>query len=83
MSVEQQLMELSMRLARLEGEVQELYRRLNIPHGDEAARVDERVMEPLRRGNMIEAIKAYREIFDVGLAEAKQAVEAIRSKTGG
>ena len=37
MSVEQQLMELSMRLARLEGEVQELYRRLNIPYGDEAA----------------------------------------------
>lgn len=82
MSIEQQLMELSMRLARLEGEVQELYKRLNIPYGDEAIKADERVMEALRRGNMIEAIKAYREIHDVGLAEAKQAVEAMRSRTG-
>ncbi len=83
MSLEQQIMELSMRLARLEGEVQELYKRLNIPYGDEAVRADGQVMEALRRGNMIEAIKIYRQIHDVGLAEAKEAVEALRSRTGG
>ncbi len=83
MSVEQQLMELSMRLARLEGEVQALYRHLNIPYGDEASEADERVMEPLRRGNLIEAIKVYREIYNVGLAEAKQAVEEMRSRGAG
>ncbi len=82
MSLEQQLMELSMRLARLEGEVETLYRHLNIPYGDEAAKADERVLEPLRRGNMIEAIKVYREIYNVGLAEAKQAVEAMRARGG-
>ncbi|HEY6072501.1 MAG TPA: hypothetical protein VIV15_03695 [Anaerolineales bacterium] len=82
MSLEQQLMELSMRLARLEGEVETLYRHLNIPYVDEATRADERVLEPLRRGNMIEAIKVYREIYNVGLAEAKQAVEAMRARGG-
>ena len=40
-------------------------------------------MEPLRRGNLIEAIKVYREINNVGLAEAKQAVEAMQSSLGG
>jgi ribosomal protein L7/L12 len=82
MSVEQQLMEMSMRLARLEGEVQDLYRRLKIPYGDEAAHTDERILEPLRRGNLIEAIKVYREIYNVGLAEAKQAVESMRTRDG-
>jgi len=82
MSVEQQLMDLSMRLARLEGEVQALYRRLNIPYGDEAVKDDERVLEALHKGNMIEAIKIYRELFNVGLAEAKEAVEAIRARSG-
>jgi ribosomal protein L7/L12 len=76
-------MEISMRLARLEGEVQRLYQHLGIPYGDDAAKADERVMEPLRRGNMIKAIKVYREIYNVGLAEAKQAVEAMRSRSGG
>jgi len=83
MSVEQQIMELSMRLARLQGEVEYLYKRLTITYGEDAAQADERVMEPLRRGNMIEAIKVYREIHNVGLAEAKQAVEAMRPRTGG
>jgi hypothetical protein len=83
MSVEQDVIELRMRLARLEGEVESLYRRLNIPYGDEAVRADERVLEPLRRGNLIEAIKVYREIHDVGLAEAKQAVENMRGRLGG
>lgn len=79
MSIEQEVMELRMRLARLEGEVEALYRRLNIPYGDEASQADERVLESLRRGNIIEAIKIYRDIHNVGLAEAKQAVENMKT----
>lgn len=37
------------------------------------------VMEAIEAGNTIEAIKAYREATGVGLAEAKDAVEAIRA----
>jgi len=36
------------------------------------------VVELARAGNMIAAIKEYRELTGVGLAEAKKAVEAIR-----
>ena len=38
------------------------------------------VQDALRRGNKIEAIKIYRELTGVGLAEAKQAVEDIETK---
>jgi ribosomal protein L7/L12 len=34
----------------------------------------------IRQGNLIEAIKIYREIYDVGLAEAKAAVEQMRGR---
>lgn len=35
------------------------------------------MLGPLQAGNKIEAIKAYREITGVGLAEAKDAVDSI------
>jgi ribosomal protein L7/L12 len=36
----------------------------------------------LARGNKIEAIKIYRELTDVGLAEAKQVIDGIESRLG-
>jgi ribosomal protein L7/L12 len=41
-----------------------------------------RVVETLKKGNKIEAIKIYREVYNCGLAEAKQAVDAIEVKLG-
>jgi ribosomal protein L7/L12 len=43
---------------------------------------DPRIIDALRKNNMIEAIKIYREINDIGLAEAKAAVEGIRARHG-
>ena len=43
---------------------------------------DPRIIDALHRNNVIEAIKYYREINDIGLAEAKAAVEAIRARRG-
>ena len=43
---------------------------------------DPRILDALRNHNLIEAIKIYREINDIGLAEAKAAVEAIRARRG-
>lgn len=37
------------------------------------------VMEAIQAGNIIEAIKAYREATGLGLAEAKDAVEKLRA----
>ena len=39
---------------------------------------DPRVIELLQSGNQIEAIKLYRELTGVGLAEAKDAVDELR-----
>ena len=70
---------LKARVAELEDKMKFLYRRLNIEYieGDVARVVDSKVREHLLKGNKIEAIKVYREIYNVGLAEAKQAVDAI------
>jgi len=48
---------------------------------DQAARLAEMV-QLLQAGKKIEAIKLYREIFDVGLKEAKDAVEAMEAGLG-
>ncbi len=48
---------------------------------DQATRLAE-VVQLLRAGQKIEAIKLYRQIFDVGLKEAKDAVEAMEAGLG-
>ena len=43
---------------------------------------DAQVIEMLKKGNKIEAVKIYREIYNCGLAEAKHAVEGIEVRLG-
>jgi ribosomal protein L7/L12 len=71
---------LEMRVAQLEQKVSELFRRIGEPEPgfDRAASAeDDRVIEAIRAGNEIEAIKIYRGLTGTGLAEAKQAVDEI------
>lgn len=81
MVTETDIMLLKSRISELEDKLQFLYRKLNIdyidPNSDPA--LAPQVQEALRRGNKIEAIKIYRELTGVGLAEAKQAVERAES----
>jgi ribosomal protein L7/L12 len=71
---------LKARVAELEDKIKFLYRRLNIEYvdGDMAQAMDSKIRQLLLQGNKIEAIKAYREIHNVGLAEAKQAIDAMK-----
>jgi ribosomal protein L7/L12 len=46
---------------------------------DDASR-DELLLEELRRGNVIGAIRRHRELTGAGLKESKEAVEAIRDR---
>lgn len=75
---------LQSRINELEDRLKFLYQRLNIeyadPHSDPVH--SPAIQDALRRGNKIEAIKIYRESTGVGLAEAKQAVEAFASRMG-
>ena len=77
MVTEADILLLKSRINELEEKLQFLYRRLNIeyldPNADPA--FAPQVQEALRRGNKIEAIKIYRELTGVGLAEAKDAIE--------
>jgi len=78
------------RIAELERKVSELYKRLGqaepVGFGEDsgfsepasvAASEDPRVIELLQSDKKIEAIKLYRELTGVGLAEAKDAVEGL------
>jgi ribosomal protein L7/L12 len=77
MPTEAEFLLLQSRVRELEDKLQFLYRRLNIDYADpnsDPALAPE-VQAALRRGNKIEAIKIFRELTGVGLAEAKDAIE--------
>lgn len=71
--------EIFKRLEALEAKVSELYRRLGSaePQVDEfgAAEPDPEVLALIQAGKQIEAIKRYRELTGMGLAESQQAVQ--------
>lgn len=77
MPTETEFSELKSRVNELEDRIDFLYRRLNINylHPGSDPVFAPQVQEALRRGNKIEAIKIYRELTGVGLAEAKEAIE--------
>jgi len=77
MSGDYEVMELRARVLELEGKMDFLYKHLGITYRKETSEADQKVADVLRNGNIIEAIKIYREIHNVGLAEAKQAVEEV------
>lgn len=82
MLTDQDIMTLRRRVADLENRIEFLYRKLNMEYVEEPSLIDPKIVELLRKGNKIEAIKVYREVNDVGLAEAKQAVEEYQARLG-
>jgi ribosomal protein L7/L12 len=68
---------LKSRINELEDHVKFLYRRLNIEYADPNSDpvLAPQIQDALRHGNKIEAIKIYRELTGVGLAEAKQVID--------
>ena len=76
------------RIAHLEGQVAFLYKHLGIALSSDAAPGDDpRIVDALKKGNTLEAIKVYRELYSsatvtVSLDEAKRAVEEIRRRQG-
>ena len=77
MVTEAEIQLLRSRVNELEDRLKFLYRRLNIEYADPNSdpSLAPQSQDALRRGNKIEAIKIYRELTGVGLAEAKQAIE--------
>jgi ribosomal protein L7/L12 len=77
MPSESEILALKARIDELESRLKFIYRRLNIEYADPNSdpALSPQVQEALRRGNKIEAIKIYRELTGVGLAEAKQVID--------
>jgi ribosomal protein L7/L12 len=77
MVTEAEMQLLRSRINELEDRLNFLYRRLNIEYADPNSNpsLSPQIQEALRRGNKIEAIKIYRELTGVGLAQAKQAID--------
>jgi ribosomal protein L7/L12 len=77
MVTEAEMQLLRSRINELEDRLNFLYRRLNIEYANPGSNpvISPQVQDALRRGNKIEAIKIYRELTGVGLAEAKQAID--------
>lgn len=80
---QQDIASLRQKVIRLEAQVEFLYRHLGVTFIEDTRPGDNpEVVAALRANNMIEAIKVYRGITGVGLAEAKSAVEGMRLRLG-
>ena len=83
MITEQQYIDLRTRVIRLEGQVAFLYEHLGMTFVPQEQLTDDpKIVTALRKGNLLEAIKAYREITGTGMEEAKKAVEEIQGRLG-
>lgn len=77
MVTESDILALKSRINELEDRLKFIYRRLNIEYMDPNSDpvLEPQIQQALRNGNKIEAIKIYREMTGVGLAEAKQVID--------
>ena len=82
MTIETDIVALRVKVRELEDHIKYLYTHLNITYFESSEAGDAKVVEMIKKGNKIEAIKIYREIHNVGLAEAKQAVDGIVARLG-
>lgn len=80
MTTESELLALRSRINQLEARLEYLYNHLHIEYSDDPDAANKEVLALLVRGNKIEAIKRYREIHNVGLADAKQAVDGMEAR---
>ena len=80
---QQEIALLKGRVSQLEARLEFLYRHLGVTFVAQMRPGDDpRVIEALKANNVLEAIKAYRMATNAGLAEAKIAIEEMRSRLG-
>ena len=83
MQPEVEIQKLSKRIIQLEGQVAFLYKHLGVEFVPEAAPNDDpRIVELLKKGNRLEAVKLYREIYSSGPQDAIAAVNEMQGRLG-
>jgi ribosomal protein L7/L12 len=80
---EQQYIDLRNRIIRLEGQVAFLYEHLGMTFVPEEQLTDDpKIVAALTKGNLLEAIRVYREITGATVEESRKAVEEIQGRLG-
>ena len=74
---------LKQKVAELERKLNFVMEALRLQYSDVPAAQDGEVIEMIKRGNLIEAIKLYREQTGLGLKEAKDAVDELQRRLRG
>ena len=83
MVTDQDFQQLRKRVIQLEGQVAFLYKHLGVTFVPEPGPGDDpRIIELLKKGKTLDAIKLYRELNDESLLGAQQAVEDMQRRLG-
>ncbi len=83
MQTELEVYKLRERIIHLEAEVDFLYKHLGITFVPEPRTDDDpKIVELVRKGDLLGAIKMHRELFGSGPQEAKSAIEEMKGRLG-
>jgi ribosomal protein L7/L12 len=82
MSLETEIQALKARVAELEARLDDLCNHPDVEHREDNSMRDSKIIELIGKGNVIEAIKVYRETYNVSLADAKHAVDTLKAGLG-
>ena len=70
-------------IGRLEAQVKFLYEHLGIEYVPESrADDDPRMIEYIKKGDVLQAMRIYREIHGVGVEEAKEGIAEVKGRLG-
>lgn len=70
------------RITELEARVNFLYQRLNIAYEKNPDTRNAKVVDVLKQGSYVEAVRLYHELYNANMVEAKRAVDALKAQLG-
>lgn len=79
---DEEITRLRVRIAELEDRIEFLYKKLGVEYIENPRMANAKLTELIKQGQKIQAVKLYCELYNVGLAEAKSAVDALEKKLG-
>lgn len=77
---DEEIARLRVRIAELEDRIEFLYKKLGVEYFENPRMANAKLEELIKSGNKLEAIKVYRELYNVGLAEAKNAIDSLEAR---
>lgn len=78
-----EIAQLRSRVSQLEARLDYLFTHLNVSYVPDPDALNAPVIELLENGDYMSALRTYRDIHRVGLAEAKEAIDALQARLKG